>query len=342
MGKSRKNRKGKKNSARKEARQEVRKEAESKVMKTKIEHHHNHNKNSIKQKNKILDFYDKNYKILLLIPIIMFVLALGQIGFQIAQTGSFIDKDISLKGGVSITVPTTQAVDTILMQNALSEKGFETNVRNIGSSGKTVGFLVESGIDFNDKELSDKLIAAINEISPVGDDYSMEGVGASIGSSFFKQAMIALLFSFIIMAIIVGINFRTFVPSAAVILAAVADIVITVAIANLLGIKFSTAGIAALLMLIGYSVDTDILLTTRVIKRREGTVFERVLSAMKTGMLMNFTTLVAITIGLIISSSEVIKQIMMILFIGLLVDQVSTWIQNVGILRIYMDKKKQE
>ena len=59
-------------------------------------------------------------------------------------------------------------------------------------------------------------------------------------------------------------------------------------------------------------------------------------------VLMNFTTLVAIVVGLFVSSSEVIKQIMMILFIGLLVDQVNTWIQNVGILRLYMDKKNRD
>lgn len=292
------------------------------------------------KKNAILDFYDKNYKILLIIPILMLVLAILQIGMQYSSTGNFIEKDISLKGGVSATIPTTEAVDTVLMQQMLLEKGFSTNVRNVGSGGKTIAFLVEADIDFNDKELSENLISTINDIVPVGEDYSLEGVGASIGDSFFKQAMIALLFSFLIMAVIVGINFKTFIPSAAVIFAALFDIIVTVAIANVVGIKFSTAGIAALLMLIGYSVDTDILLTTRVLKRREGTVLFRVISAMKTGMLMNFTTLIAIVIGLIISSSEVIRQIMLILFIGLLVDQVATWIQNVGILRLYMDNKQ--
>lgn len=299
------------------------------------------NQGSEKSKNKILKFYEEKYKILLVLPILLIVFSLFQIGFQYATTGDFIAKDISLKGGVSVTIPTNEKVDTFLLQEKLLEKGFNTNVRNIGSGGKNIGFLVEADMDLNNKDLSDELIAAINEEILVGEDYSIEGVGATIGSSFFKQAMIALLFSFLIMAIIVGINFKTFVPSSAVIMAAVSDIIVTVAIANIIGIKFSTAGLAALLMLIGYSVDTDILLTTRVLKRKEGTIMKRVISAMKTGMLMNFTTLVAIVVGLFVSSSEVIKQIMTILFIGLLVDQCFTWIQNVGILRIYLAKKKE-
>ena len=40
------------------------------------------------------------------------------------------------------------------------------------------------------------------------------------------------------------------------------------ALIDFLGIEISAAGIAAFLMLIGYSVDTDILLTSRALKRK--------------------------------------------------------------------------
>ena len=122
-------------------------------------------------------------------------------------------------------------------------------------------------------------------------------------------------------------------------LAAASDIIVTLAIFNLTGMKLGTAGIAAFLMLIGYSVDTDMLLSARVLKRREGTVMERVLGAMKTGLTMSATTLAAISVALFFVQSEVIKQIMVILLIGLIVDLLMTWIQNVGILRWYLEKK---
>ena len=136
------------------------------------------------------------------------------------------------------------------------------------------------------------------------------------------------------------ITFRTFIPSIAVIFSAFFDITMTLGVINLLNIKISTAGIAAFLMLIGYSVDTDILLSTRVLKRKEGTIMTRIYGAMKTGLTMSTTTLVAIGVALIFVGSEVVKQIMIILFIGLLVDLVMTWIQNVGVLRLYLEKKK--
>lgn len=329
MGKNRRNKK-KKNKQKQIMKKELKNETSSNSA---------HGNSENKKTNKILNFYDVQYKKLLIIPFLLLFLGFFQIIYQFSTTGDFMDKDISLKGGVSITIPSSEGIDTLEMQQFLQEKGFIVNVRNVGSGGRVIGILFEADTDFTNQEDIESLLSAIREKIPFEDDYSLEGVGSTIGDSFFKQALIALLFSFLIMSIIVGITFKTFVPSFAVILSAFSDIIVTVAIANMIGIKFSTAGIAALLMMIGYSVDTDVLLATRVLKRKEGTVFTRVISALKTGMLMNFTTLVAVSIGLFVSSSDVIRQIMTILFIGLLVDQVNTWIQNVGILRLYMERK---
>ena len=104
--------------------------------------------------------------------------------------------------------------------------------------------------------------------------------------------------------------------------------------------KLGTGGIAAFLMLIGYSVDTDMLLITRVMKRREGSVFQRIVGAFKTGMTMTLTTLGAVIVSLIFVESETIRQILTIILIGLTVDMVTTWIQNVGIIRLYLERKE--
>ncbi|MBS3076404.1 preprotein translocase subunit SecF, partial [Candidatus Pacearchaeota archaeon] len=137
------------------------------------------------------------------------------------------------------------------------------------------------------------------------------------------------------MGIVVFIMFRSFVPSAAVILSAFADILMTLTLVNLLGIKMSSAGIVAFLMLIGYSVDTDILLTTRVLKRNEGSLNERIYNSFKTGTTMTLTSLLAITFALIVvkSFSLILAQIFTILVIGLVFDIFNTWITNVSILK---------
>jgi preprotein translocase subunit SecF len=103
----------------------------------------------------------------------------------------------------------------------------------------------------------------------------------------------------------------------------------------------SSAGLVAFLMLIGYSVDTDILLTTRILKRHEGELNERFFGAFKTGITMTLTSLLAVILALIVVSSfsVVLTQIFTILTIGLGFDILNTWITNASILKWYAGRK---
>jgi preprotein translocase subunit SecF len=165
-------------------------------------------------------------------------------------------------------------------------------------------------------------------------------MGAALGQQFFRQTVIAIIIAFFAMGIVVFITFRKTVPSLFVILAASSDMICTLAVVSLMGVKLSTAGVAAFLMLIGYSVDTDILLTTRVIRRKEGTIFQRITGAMKTGMTMSMTSFLAAIVAYTFTTSDIIKQIMLIIIIGLAFDMLNTWIQNAGILRWHLERKQ--
>ena len=299
-------------------------------------------KKSIKQT--LFEIYDKKYKLLLIIPFLILFLALIQISYQIYTTGDFIKKDVSLKGGVTITIPFDKDLNIAQIEKQLSSSfpHNDVSVRSLRSAGTVVGIIVEADINGNDKAQVDKLLNSIDialkiELSKV--NYGIEIIGSSLGASFFKESLIALAVAFLFMGLVVLIYFRTFIPSIAVILAAFSDMVVALAVINILDIKIGTAGIAAFLMLIGYSVDTDILLTVRVLKRKEGTVMDRIISSIKTGMTETLTAIVAVVVALFVTQSEVIRQIMMILLIGLIADIFNTWIQNVGLLRIYVEKK---
>jgi len=287
--------------------------------------------------------YEHKYKFLLLIPFLLLVSALVQIGLQYSITGDFVNKGVSLKGGSTITIEETVNLDIKELENFLNSQFplADISIRTISSAGRTIGIAIDS--DAQESTEIDALLKVIKDKYNLNEEnISVEVMGSSLGNSFFKQTFIALLIAFLLMGLVVLIYFRTIIPSLAVILAAFSDIVVTMAVFNLTGIKLSSAGIAAFLMLIGYSVDTDILLSTRVLKRKDGTVMERIYGAMKTGLTMSATTLAAISVSLIFVQSEVVKQIMIILFIGLLVDIIMTWIQNVGILRLYVERKKKE
>ena len=138
-------------------------------------------------------------------------------------------------------------------------------------------------------------------------------------------------------AILIRIYIKNSVPSFAVMLSAFADIVMTLAVVNLLGIKLSTAGIVAFLMLIGYSVDTDILLTSRILNRKHGGINQELFGAFKTGTTMTLTSIIAITAALIVvyPFGSVLNQIFTILLIGLGFDLFNTWVTNASIIKWY-------
>lgn len=289
----------------------------------------------------IKNIYENQYKKLLIMPFALLLIAILLIGFQFATTGDFINRDVSLKGGVTVTIPTSLEIDILQLKEDISSRFPENDIstKSLSRFGTPVGVIIEADIEENRvNELINGIGKALNQ-KLTSKDYSVEIVGSSLGASFFKEIIIALLTAFLFMAVVVFLYFRTFVPSAAVILSAFSDIIVTLAIVNLLDIRLSAAGIAAFLMLIGYSVDTDILLTTRLLKRKEGTEMERIYGAIDTGFTMTLTTLVAVIVGLIFTQSDAIRQIMIILLIGLLVDMIYTWIQNAGILRLYLEKK---
>lgn len=288
-------------------------------------------------KQVLLNIYEKNYKFLLIISFLLFFICLGFLAYQYSTKGEFIGKGVSLKGGITITIPVDKEYNIINLQNQLQQKfpKSDINMRSITLQGKTASIIVEAS-DSNEDEIVNELM----DLTGVAKEkYNIESVGSSLGKTFFRQTIRAVILAFISMAIVVFITFKHTVPSLILILATVCEMISTLAVISFLDVKLSTAGIASFLMLIGYSVDTNILLTSRVLKRTEGTIFERTLDAFKTGITMSLTAIAAVAIGYFLTDSDVIKNIMLTLMVGLLFDIPYTWIQNAGILRWYLEKK---
>ncbi len=287
-------------------------------------------------KDKIEVFWSKNYKWLMFIPIIILAISFILIGIKVAQTGDFFNKDVSLKGGIATTIYTDREFSEEQIKSALS---IDAVVKKLGdlTTGKQLGFVIEVS-DITEEQLKERLRNNLN-LDITQENFSIEVTTPKLSEAFFKQLMIAILFAFVLMGISVFITFRTFAPSIAVISAALMDIVITLAAVNLIGINISTAGIVAFLLVIGYSVDTDILLTNYSIRKRDGKLFDRMFHSMKTGLTMTACACVVMLAGLIVSNSLVIKEMFLIILIALIVDVFSTYLTNAGILWIYCKKK---
>jgi preprotein translocase subunit SecF len=282
--------------------------------------------------------YDKWYKPMLLFPIVLVLISIIYLGITYSQTGDIILKDVSLSGGTSITL--FGDFDYASLESGLKVQYDDISFKKLSdiSSTKQIAFIIESSAQ------PETLKASIEEITKTSlnsENSNIEFSGPALSNNFYRQLIIAMIVSFILMSIVIFVLFRTFIPSIAVIFAAFADIVMPLAVINYLGIRVSTAGIAAFLMLIGYSVDTDILLTTRVLKKREGTLNHRIFGAFKTGIFMTLTALFAVLPAFFIVTGlpDSFRQIFFILSLGLIADIMNTWLTNASIIKWYCEKE---
>lgn len=285
----------------------------------------------------ILDNFVKNHdnRQLLVVPLAILAVSLLILLVSFVNSGSPVILGMDFQGGTQISIETADSP-------AVLEKMYSsyplTDIRQAGSR-----VIMQFGVMDNDQQQQLE-----TDVTGHYSNVQIQHIGPTYGKNLQIQAIQAICISFIGMSIVVFLIFRTLIPSLAVILSAFSDIIIAAAFMRVAGIELSLGTLAALLMLIGYSVDSDILLTNRVIKRR-GTVDEKVSRAMHTGITMTTTTLAALAVMYLVSTFSylvipsftqitLLSQISIVLIAGLFADMMNTWLLNTGILRWYVMK----
>jgi preprotein translocase subunit SecF len=300
------------------------------------------NKESLKQQ--IAKFHDKNYKKLLIIPTVLFLFSIIYMINFYSINHDIFKKDVSLTGGTSLTIYDNKLSIKEIEKN-LSSKLDGLNVRKISdfSTSSQIAIVIETR---SDKDTTKGILEKFLGYNLTEENSSFEFSGASLTEDFYKQLIFALIIAFLLMSIVVFLQFKEIIPSFAIIQSAFNDVFFSLVVINILGISISSAGIVAFLMLIGYSVDTDILLINRVLKREKGeSINLMIFKSFSTGIAMTLTSLFAVLISLIIVGqfSFILYQIFLIMSLGLFFDLINTWITNVSIIKWYaLSKKKNE
>lgn len=271
-----------------------------------------------------------NYKISLVVPIAILAICSSYLLWQLTTTG--LNLDIDLKGGTQIIAESEIILDEKEIMNVLEE--YDANARTAsGLTGYSVFIEFDASID------PDDILKALTESGYEFEDYSVQTVGPSLGAASLQQAFIVLVVAFVFMALTILFIFKTPIISFYITLAPVFDIVETLAISQLIGIKLSLASFAALLMIIGYSVDDDVMITTRLLKG-SGDMKEKLKGSYKTSFTTTAATMVALIALYTMSLSSVITQIASILLIGLLLDLQNTWLFATPLLRWHLERKE--
>ena len=270
-----------------------------------------------------------SYKPLIIIPVVITILSL----VLVAVNG--LPGSIDLDGGTTAVLQLEKPVSQSELENIISTGLGTTEVDVTSINGNQAQVEIAGNVD---------VVKLTEVLAGTATIESYRSVGALLSEEALTQVYYALAFAFLFMSITVFIIFRSVVPSLAVIAAAASDIIIAIGGMSLFGIPLSLASVGGLLMLIGYSVDTDILLTTRVLKEKKGTVTERAMNALGTGLTMTVAAIGAmlalyLVVVLFIPAASTLADIAAVLIIGLVADLMTTWLMNLGILRWYLEAR---
>ena len=252
---------------------------------------------------------------------------------------SFMTKGLNwgldFTGGSLIEVSFDQSADLQKIRSVMDEGGFrDATVQNLGSSKDVLIRLAP--IENADKTTADtkmvgnSIMTALTEMDDSATMRRIEFVGPSVGSELREQGGLAMLTALICILIYVAMRFewRFAVGSVS---ALAHDVIITVGLFSLLGIEFDLTVLAAVLAVIGYSLNDTIVVSDRIrenfIKLRQGEAEEIInislTQTLSRTMITSITTALVL-FALLLMGGELIKGFATALLFGVVIGTYSS------------------
>ncbi|MFP4626897.1 MAG: protein translocase subunit SecF [Natronomonas sp.] len=275
-----------------------------------------------------VDYVDYTNRQLAAVPLALLGLALAILLLSTILTGLPVPLGMEFTGGAEIQLETSDSPAEI-------RDSFDVEVESITRVGSPTGntYLVE----FKSGEY-ESLDSLTDQADAAGYDIQQEGERSAVFASDSQwQALVGIGIAFLGMSVLVFLMFRTLVPSVAVVASAFSDIVIPMSLMRLFGLELTLGTVAALLMLIGYSVDSDLLLNNHVLRRR-GDFYTSTFRAMRTGVTMTVTSIAAMVVMTVVANVlgiPMLPAVGIVLVFGLTADLMNTYLLNVSLLRYY-------
>ena len=216
---------------------------------------------------------------------------------------------IDFTGGTLIEIGYQKAADLTVLRNTLDTEGFnDATVQNFGTA-KDVLIRLKPHDGVSSADLSTKVLDAINKTTAEPASIRrVEFVGPQVGDDLAEDGFLALLYSTIGILVYIAWRFEWKFSTGAVI-ATLHDVIVTLGLFSALGLEFDLTVLAAVLALIGYSLNDTIVVYDRI---RENF---RLLRNTSTEEIMNISVNVTLS-RTIMTSLTVILVLVSLFFLG--------------------------
>ena len=169
---------------------------------------------------------------------------------------------VDFTGGIVIEVGYQESVELEPIRDALAGIGHDDVVAQ--HYGSTRDVLLRLAPDDQDTaRVSDEVLRALRDVSPDVEMRRVEFVGPQVGDDLKEQGALAFLFAMIGILIYVALRFEYRFAFGSII-ALVHDVIITLGFLALFRIEFDLVVLAALLAVVGYSLNDTVVIYDRI------------------------------------------------------------------------------
>ena len=208
-------------------------------------------------------------------------------------------------------------VDVVPIKNGLH---IETDALSENNENNVKGALTQSGIPEN--------------------SITIEPIGPAISGLQSEQMLYSIIVAFIVIGIITFIIFRRRVVPMAILLVVGLDILCVLGYMSLFRVPLSLTSILVIVMLVGYAIDTNILLAYRVLKRVGGESREQVAASLNTGLMIGVLLVVILLSLNILTSAMQLNVLTAMLIFGIAINILNTWFLGAGILLRHAERQR--
>ena len=232
---------------------------------------------------------------------------------------------IDFTGGVTAQASFPVTADLSAVRTQIAAAGFrDAVVENFGSS-RTIAIRLPPEPKQTSAELRDRLQQALQKVNAGATVQSLSVVGPQVGSELKKSAMWALTFTLLFIFLYIALRFHTWRLSLGAILAVLHDPILVLGFFALTQISFDLNVVAAVLAVIGYSLNDTVVVFDRIRERFEGNrrlaanvVLDQAINQTLSRTIMTKVVTSIVVVALLVLGGPVLRGFSAALLIGIL------------------------
>jgi preprotein translocase subunit SecF len=239
---------------------------------------------------------------------------------------------VDFTGGITVEAKFTKEADPESLRGALERAGFkDIQVQNFGSSRDVAVRLPPPAAGETPDAIRGRIEGVLKAADAQVQVSRLEVVGPQVGAELRNSAVVALVTTLVLIFIYVFFRFHAWQLSAGAIIAAIHDPVIVLGFFALTGIVFDLSVVAALLAVIGYSLNDTVVVFDRIRERFEtnkrlapNEVLDQSVNQTLSRTIMTSVTTLIVVVVLLLLGGPVLHGFSIALVVGILVGTYSS------------------